>query len=172
MRIKGFIDEDFINYKAPAMYIAFPSCTFKCDKENKCQLCQNWNLTKEPDIEVEKEVLIERYLKNSLTEAIVLGGLEPFDSEFDLLPFIDCLRRQYHCNDTVVIYTGYTEEEIIKGNFGVNTNSKMQVQYWQELKELGNIIVKFGRYRPNEKPHFDEVLGVKLSSNNQYAKIF
>ena len=38
------------------------------------------------------------------------------------------------------------------------------------LKKFKNIIVKFGRYRPNFQKHFDEVLGVELASTNQYAK--
>ena len=33
-----------------------------------------------------------------------------------------------------------------------------------------NIIIKFGRYIPNQKPHYDEVLGVNLASDNQYAE--
>ena len=170
MKVKGIIDEDLVNYKLPSMYIAFPTCSFKCDKENGCNLCQNANLVKEANIEIEKEELIERYLKNDLSAAIVLSGLEPFDSEFDLLPFIDCLRRQYQCNDTVVIYTGYTEEELENGTFGNNTSRLIQRQYWEMVKSFGNIIVKFGRYRPNEDPHLDSVLGVYLASNNQYAR--
>jgi len=38
------------------------------------------------------------------------------------------------------------------------------------IEEFDNIIVKFGRFRPNQKPHFDEVLGVNLASDNQYAE--
>lgn len=170
MRIKNLIDEDFINYKLPSMYIAFPSCSFKCDRENGCALCQNSHLIKEKDIIIEKEELVERYLKNPITSAIVLAGLEPFDSEFDLLPFIDCLRRKYDCKDTVVIYTGYTEEELKKGEFGTGENSELKSKYWEELISYGNIIVKFGRFRPNNKKHFDSVLGVYLCSDNQYAK--
>lgn len=172
MKIKGVIEEDFINFKLPSMYIAFPSCTFKCDKENKCQLCQNWNLTKEPTKEISKEDLIERYIKNPLSEAFVLGGLEPFDSEFDLFSFIDCVRRKYECNDPIIIYTGYTEEEIEKGKFGTKYSEEMQKQYWKDIKDSGNIIVKFGRFRPNNEPHFDDILGVNLSSDNQYAKFY
>ena len=33
-----------------------------------------------------------------------------------------------------------------------------------------NIIVKFGRFIPDQESHYDEVLGVNLASNNQYAK--
>lgn len=39
----------------------------------------------------------------------------------------------------------------------------------EQLKELGNVIVKFGRYRPNEKPHHDDVLGVDLANDEQHA---
>lgn len=172
MTIKGIIDEDFVNYKLPSMYIAFNHCSFKCDKENGCQLCQNASLTQKPDISISKEKVIERFLNNDLTEAIVCGGLEPMDSEFDLLPFIDCLRRQYKCNSTIVIYTGYTEEELENGKFGTGIAQDTQKQYWELIKQYGNIIVKFGRFRPNQEPHFDEVLGVNLASNNQYAKEF
>jgi hypothetical protein len=33
------------------------------------------------------------------------------------------------------------------------------------------VIVKFGRFIPNQKSHYDEILGVNLVSPNQYAKI-
>ena len=55
MRIKGITDECFTDYKEPVMYIAFPFCSFKCDVENGCAICQNSALTKEPIIEISKE---------------------------------------------------------------------------------------------------------------------
>ena len=171
MKIKGIIDEDFVNYKTAAMYIAFGHCTFKCDAENGQKLCQNCSLVLQPDIEVSKESLIERYISNPITKAIVLAGLEPLDDFIELFAFIDCARRQYHLTDPIVIYTGYTEEECINGQF---SNSKLQkdktfAEEWKMLLEYG-VIVKYGRYRPNQEPHLDEVLGVKLASDNQYAK--
>lgn len=172
MKIKGITDECFTDYKKPSMYIAFNKCSFKCDQENGNQYCQNWPLIKEPDIEISKELLLQRYIKNPITEAIVLAGLEPFDSEFDLYPFIDCARRQFKINDPIIIYTGYTEEELEQGNFGTVHDAEIQKQYWNNIKNSGNIIVKFGRYRPNDKPHYDEILGVQLASNNQYAREF
>ena len=54
-----------------------------------------------------------------------------------------------------VIYTGYEIDE---------TPMKEIIP---TLKQLGNVIVKVGRYIPNDTPHFDEVLGVNLASNNQ-----
>ena len=170
MKIKGITDECFSDYKAPALYVAFPSCSFKCDKENKCKYCQNSALVDEPDIEIDKEDILKRYVDNPITKAIVLGGLEPFDSEFDLLPFIDCARRQFKIEDPIVIYTGYTEDELEEGRFGKVQNEEIQKQYWNSIKNSKNIVVKFGRYRPAQERHFDEILGVYLASNNQYAK--
>ena len=156
MKIKGLIDEDFVNYKKPAMIIEFPYCTFKCDKECGQPICQNSSLIKEPNIEIDYDDLIIRYLKNPITEAIIFQGLEPFDSIADVTNLILWFREKYNCLDDIVIYTGYKEEEI-----------KTFIEYCQQFE---NIIIKFGRYISNQKPHFDEILGVNLSSDNQYAK--
>lgn len=168
MKIKGISDEDFINYKLPSMFIATNTCTFKCDKENKCQLCQNSKLVLEEDIEVSKEELIERFIKNDITEVIVFGGLEPFDSIMDLTSFIDCLRREYKCDAPVVIYTGYTEQEVLNGKLNGNQNTLKT--FINLILSEKNIVIKYGRYRPDQTPHYDQVLGVKLASDNQYAK--
>ena len=109
MLIKGLIDEDFTNYKKPSMYIAFPFCTFKCDKEAGCSICQNSQLTKEPDIDISIIEIVSRYVKNPITKAVVIGGLEPFDSRL-LLNLIKEFRK--YTDDDIVIYTGYTEEEL------------------------------------------------------------
>ena len=55
-----------------------------------------------------------------------------------------------------MIYTGYYLEEI-EGKI-----------YF--LKCFNNIIVKFGRYIPNSKSRYDEILGINLASDNQFAK--
>lgn len=156
MTIKGLIDEDFINYKKSSMVIEFPYCNFKCDKECGITVCQNSDLVKEPNIDIDYPALIERYKNNYITEAIVMQGLEPLDSFSDIMNFLLFLRRIYGCKDDVVIYTGYTETEV-----------EPLIKYLQEYE---NIIIKFGRYIPNQKPHFDPVLGVNLASDNQYAK--
>jgi hypothetical protein len=57
-----------------------------------------------------------------------------------------------------VIYTGYEEWELL-------TNP-----YYEKILEYDNIVIKYGRFRPGQVPHYDEVLGVKLTSDNQYAK--
>ena len=155
MRIKGITDEDFINYKLPSMFISTSTCDFKCDKESGKHLCQNCELVHMPDIEVWPMKIVERYESNPITKAIVFGGLEPFDQFVDLITTIAAFRIR-KVNDDIVIYTGYCENEIADR---VN-----------ELKTFGNIIIKYGRFVPDQDPHFDEVLGVNLASDNQYAK--
>ena len=150
MKIKGLITEDFVNYKKASMTIIFPYCTFKCGKD----YCQNSSLAKTPIIEISIDDLVNRYINNPITEAVVMQGLEPFDSWNDLKKFVQKL-REYN-NDDIVIYTGYNKDEVI--------------EYVKELSVYPNIIVKFGRYIPNQEKHYDDVLGVYLASNNQYAE--
>lgn len=152
MLLKGIIDEDFVNYKKPSMVLEFPHCTLKCGAE----LCQNSSLVNSPDIRVDVHDICTRYINNPITEAVVMQGLEPFDSWEDVQDFVVALRLHRNCPDDIVIYTGYDESEII---------GKTQ---W--LSIFNNIIVKFGRYIPNQFVHYDNVLGVNLASDNQYAK--
>ena len=150
IKVVNVIDEDFSNYKRASMTIGFPNCSFKCGR----QVCQNSTLANAPKFEIEAADLVERYMKNPITEAICFQGLEPFDSPevFDLVAeFRD------KTDDTIVIYTGYTREE---------ADDRAWIDY---LKFFPNIIVKYGRFIPGQEPHFDEVLGVNLASDNQYA---
>lgn len=151
--LKGIIDEDFVNYKVPSMVLMFPYCTFKCGSE----YCQNSNLAKAESITVGIKSICERYVNNSITEAVVCQGLEPIDSFDELVQLISKLRNM-GINDDVVIYTGYTKEELI------------EKQCLESLKEFENIVIKYGRYLPNNKPHYDDILGVNLASDNQYAE--
>ena len=158
MQNKGIKDEDFINYKKPSMFIISPHCSFKCDKENGCNLCQNSHLAQEPIFYPAINTILHRYIQNDITKAIVFGGLEPFDTANELLDFVDTARNYFCINDDIVIYTGYTEEEL-------SNNS-----YFQQIIQYPNIVIKFGRFRPNQESHYDEILGVNLCSDNQYAK--
>lgn len=154
MKIKGLIDEDYVNYKLCSMFIVFPYCTWKCEKECGKKICQNSSLAKQPIIEISTEALVRRFRENPLSEAIVCGGLEPFDSFSELVEMIDKLRE--NDNSTVVIYTGYNKDEI--------------AEKIDALKKFENVIVKFGRFIPDAKHRFDDVLGVELASDNQFAE--
>lgn len=155
MKIKGVVMEDFSNYKLPSMFIIFPVCDWKCDKECGVRVCQNGSLAKTPIKDVDVNVLIEKYLSNPISKAVVCGGLEPLDSWEDLLLFIEKFRAK--SQDDIVIYTGYYKEEVI---------NKIDI-----LKQYDNIVVKFGRYIPGYKKHYDDVLGVYLASPNQRAEV-
>lgn len=154
MFVKQVKDEDFVNYKKPSMFIAFPSCTFKCEKDCGIQMCQNKELTNSPNIEVGIKSIVDRYINNPITHSVVFGGLEPMDSFKDLINLVFLLRENTH--DDIVIYTGYKKEEI---------EDKVK-----KLSQYKNIIIKFGRYIPNQEKHYDEILGVQLASDNQYAE--
>lgn len=155
MTIKGLTDEDFINYKKPSMFIATSYCSFKCEKECGVRCCQNSALVKQPVLGINNYYIADRYVNNPITSAIVFGGLEPLDQVDELREFLGVLRGTFKCDDDVVIYTGYTEDEA-KPNIDT-------------LKEYKNIIVKYGRYIPGSEKHFDDIVGVNLSSPNQYA---
>lgn len=170
MLIKGITDEDLVNYKLPSMYIATATCSFKCDKEHGSPICQNGSLATQPSIDISITSLILRYLENHITKAVVFGGLEPFDQLGDLIDFIRLFRGidYYARHDDIVIYTGYTKEELFGGRFDSYFYKGMNLHGFLSLYK--DIIVKFGRYIPGQEPHLDPVLGVMLASDNQFAE--
>ena len=156
IRLKSIVFEDFLNYKKPSMFLITCFCDWKCCKEENFpySICQNNKLIHQVNKEYNIEDIIKVYINNDITKAVVFGGLEPLMQYVELKDFIKQFREK--CDDDVVIYTGYYKDEI---NALVN-----------ELKQFNNIIIKFGRYIPNHKEHFDKVLGVNLASDNQYAE--
>lgn len=155
MHVKTVIEEDYTNYKLPCMTIGTCYCDWKCCKESNISItvCQNNPLFSAKTIDIPTEKILGRYIDNPITKAICFGGLEPmlqFDEMIDVISYF----RNNGCEDPVVIYTGYTEEEL-----------EFKIQYLQ--RSFKNIIIKFGRYIPNQKPHYDEILGVELASDNQ-----
>lgn len=158
MIVKAIETERYQDYKLPAMFIAMPKCSFKCEKGMRKRVCQNGTLANLPDIDINIETTIEKYSSNPITKAIIFGGLEPMDSFDDIYAFLNLLRKTYDNNDNVIIYTGYTKTECYLNGW-IN-----------KLQEFKNIIIKFGRYIPMQTPHYDDLLGVKLASDNQYAE--
>ena len=155
--IKEIRDEDFTSYKKPSMVIGFSRCSWKCEKMCGMRVCQNGALAQAPDRIIGVKTIVNRYINNPITSAIIMAGLEPFDSEEDLMSIISYLRVV--TQDDIVIYTGYTKEEI------------QNREIYKYLLNAKNIIIKFGRFIPNQQPHYDDVLGVKLASDNQYAEV-
>ena len=156
MIVRGIVFEDFVNYKVPCMTIESPYCSFKCDHECGEPVCQNSELASAPLLNYSVESIIEAYRLNPIARAVCFQGLQPFDSFDELYDFIFNFRNCYSINDDIVIYTGYKNYEI--------------ENQLNQLKQFPNIIVKFGRYIPQQPPIYDEILGVELASPNQYAE--
>ena len=159
MRVRAIEDERMEDYKLPNLFIATSFCTWKCPTELGLPrgICQNEPIAAKTVIhEVEDRRIVGMYLKNPITKAIVFGGLEPF-CQWDELYALIKLFREDGVDDPIIIYTGYNKEEI---------------GFWiEKLREFPNIIVKFGRFVPDQKPHYDPILGVDLISDNQYAEV-
>lgn len=158
MKLKEIIDEDFINYKKPSMFLATCYCDWKCliEKNLDISICQNSELVKQKDIEISVNRIIERYLNNPISQAIVIGGLEPLKQFEDVINIIHELRFGFRYDDDIVIYTGYYPKEI---------EDKLNL-----LKQYKNIIVKFGRFEIDSDKRFDGILGIWLNSSNQWAE--
>ena len=157
MKIKGLIDEDFVNYKLTSMFILTYTCDWKCCVEANIPIetCQNCELSQSKTYEISIEELYQRYIDNPISESIVIGGLEPA-KQMDEINYLVKYFRDDGCNDDIVIYTGYYENEI--------------TSWITYLKQFSNVVFKFGRFIPNHKPHYDKILGVNLASDNQYGK--
>lgn len=157
IHLKGVVMEDFVNYAKPSLFLITCKCDWKCCHEANIPItvCQN-----EPVVrQVTKEFLIssiyKAYIDNEITKAVVIGGLEPILQFEEVLSLLDYFRKQ-NCNDDFVIYTGYYKEEIEKEI--------------EQLKKYPNVILKYGRYKPNLVSRFDDVLQITLVSDNQYAE--
>ena len=156
MRLVTISQEDFNHYKEPSMVLGTISCGGKCCKEANIDLsvCQNNELRGSENYDISDATLVRKYVNNSITNAIVFAGLEPFEQYEEMVKLISEFRKV--TDDVIVIYTGYKEDELTE-----------QVE---ELSKFKNILIKFGRYLPNEKSHIDKNLGVPLASRNQYSK--
>jgi len=155
MLIKGIIDCDLVNYKEPCLTIETPKCNFKCDKECGMSVCQNSSLASAATFNCPIKTIIDYFDANPVTQAICFQGLEPFDTFEDLLSFIQAFRVSH--SQPIIIYSGYTQQEL--------------KEFLKILKQYKNIIIKFGRFIPNDNSVYDKTLGVNLSSSNQYAEV-
>jgi len=157
MKLRGYQEESFVQYKKPCMFLATSKCDFKCDRECGRSVCQNTDLASADIMELDNTYLIERYLSNTITSSVVIGGLEPFDTLGDTFDFIWDFRK--FSDDDIIIYTGYTLEEL----------KLIAHNCLNEFSKLGNVYVKLGRYIPDRPSRVDDILGVELASDNQYC---
>ena len=155
MHVKKIIDEWFSDYKKPSMFICTCTCDWKCCIEGgfDVTVCQNSEIAKLPTLNIQDSTIVDRYLNNPITSAIVIGGLEPFLQFKELHSLIKAFREE--TDDDIVIYTGYYPKEL--------------AEILSQIKER-NIVIKYGRFKQNSTKKYDDILGVTLISNNQYTE--
>lgn len=122
---------------------------------NKNNVCQNCLISNQKNIFISIHDIIQKYIRNNLSNAIIFGGFENFDEFEQMYWFINIFRNIYNINDDIIIYTGYYPNEI-----------EEQIN---KLKQFENIFIKFGRYIQNSNQKYDEILGIYLASDNQYT---
>ena len=175
MKLINLIEEDFTNYRKPGMFLGFPICSGKCNKDAGKIVCQNAELYNAKLIDISIDELLKRYYNNKISRSLIFGGLEPFDCFDNMTGIIDAFHNcknyiphtvkflgngginDIDCLD-IVIYTGYYPWEI-----------EYQLNELSQYDPYQNILIKFGRYIPGHKPHLDKNLGVKLASDNQFS---
>lgn len=150
------ITEVFQDYKKAALFLGVCFCDWKCCKESGLPLstCQNYSWSNNEIVEVSFNSIVNRIKGNLLTDAVIIGGLEPLIQINEVVQLISYIRQQGLKND-IVIYTGYYDYEI-------EDNTLL------ELKKY-NVLMKCGRYKPNKIPFFSTLLGITLASDNQYV---
>lgn len=96
--------------------------------------------------------IVSLSLRKSLTNCIVLGGLEWTEQEDELYVLLDSYMEQ---GANVILYTHWSEEEIEKK--------------FPKLLEY-DMYIKFGEYRPKLASSTHSSYGIPLASTNQYIK--
>lgn len=159
IRLKGVITTDFINGGPShiSMTLEFPFCDFKCGVDR----CQNAGLVNMDTMTYDIDTILGLYQRTTLTDVIVLQGLEPLhpDSIDEAMDF--CERARMVTNDPIIIYTGYTEAEV----------RSMYPGQMSRLHDLTGVVMKVGRYNPDLLPKYDPILGLTLASSNQHSII-
>ena len=161
MRVRKLLTERFQDYKVPSMYLADCFCDWKCCPDRP-YVCQNHPVAKMPITDIPDDDILDTYTADPITEAIVIAGLEPLLQPHEVCALIQRAVER-GIKTTFVIYTGYDKEEVRRNGF------------FDELKRTGfgngvSVVMKYGRYIPDQQPHFDETLGVELASDNQYGE--
>lgn len=127
MRVKTIVDEDFTNYKKPAMFIGTISCGGKCCIEAGIPLsvCQNDGWRASAPISIDDEQLCIRYLNNPLTESIVFGGLEPLEQ------LMSCVRslRFFAGNSSVKMTLSFIRVTTLKKSLN-GFNGLLLMEMW------------------------------------------
>lgn len=160
------IRETLGDYKKHSLLISVGTCSGKCWKELGLDesICHN-NILKESvkDMSNDRIVkIIKGYIEDGMISSVIFGGLEPIEQIEDIkyiINEVEEISKKYVIKIDIVIYTGFYREEIEEC-----VESLTKDRY-------NKLIIKYGRFIPNSKSRYDKVLGITLSSDNQYALV-
>ncbi len=144
MLIKELIVEDFNSYMYPTTTVRLPS----------------GDPDEVPLFPMPDNGIIELFVYNNKTKALVIKNFAPLNSSsFDeIIELLRKLRVEYKQKDSLfILYTDYDKKDIEDKLLALRSY-------------VGPVIVKFGQYDPTYPPKMDSVLGIMLSSSNQYAE--
>lgn len=144
MLIKELIVEDFNSYMYPTTTVRLPS----------------GDPDEVPIFPMPDNGIIELFVYNDKTRALVIKNFAPLNSSsFDeIIELLRKLRVEYKQKDSLfILYTDYDKKDIEDKLLALRSY-------------VGPVIVKFGQYDPTYPPKMDSVLGIMLSSSNQYAE--
>ena len=144
MLIKELIVEDFNSYMYPTTTVRLPS----------------GDPDEVPLFPMPDNGIIELFVYNDKTRALVIKNFAPLNSSsFDeIIELLRKLRVEYKQKDSLfILYTDYDKKDIEDKLLALRSY-------------VGPVIVKFGQYDPTYPPKMDSVLGIMLSSSNQYAE--
>lgn len=165
--------DNVTDYKETSLFLVFPYCSGKCGEE-----CQNKDLRKKEVKEFNTEDIIKFYQSLDTHNAVVCGGLEPWDSFEELKQLVEDFARSSSVKPVdFVIYTGY--DNLIKYYFDGRYREVKEdffdlLQTWINYADpSSNLIIKQGKYDINRKTSWhSDVLGVDLATNNQEVLVF
>ena len=137
MWVKTVQDEDFVNYKEPSMFIAFPCCTWKCEKECGMQVCQNGPLATASIINVDINIIIE-----TLQEMLPEGDPRKELVSTDLITYVEDRkghdRRYAIAPDKIKAEIGWEPETMFKEGIKLTIKWFFENEEWMKNVTSGD----------------------------------
>lgn len=153
--------DNITDYKETSVLLIFPYCSGKCG--NACHNKYLQNLSENEYLHTTSKAIKQLYEGLSTHKAIVMAGLEPFDSFDDVLDIVKTICSSHKACD-IVIYSGYKKDE-----YDETFKDKLLACYFDyNIYNNKKLIVKLGRYDEKHKNSWHSViLGVSLATDNQ-----
>ncbi len=107
MKISGIIEESIVDGPGIRFVIFFQGCTHNC---YKCHNPETHDINKGKEMSVDE--IINKIKNVPLTDGVTLSGGDPLMQIDDCLELCKKIKKELNLN--IIVYTGYTYEQIIK----------------------------------------------------------